>query len=80
MTTFSCFSSRLITALEEIFHGQHNDANCKKWQEKHERIHGKVPQPCKFKDNHEEIPKLLEKLVIGTNGDVQVVQRPEKPE
>ena len=52
------------TTLEEIVSGHHNDANCKKFQKEHQRIHGKAPQPCKFKDHPEQIQKLLEKITI----------------
>ena len=67
MTNFSSFSSDLKTTLEEIVSGHHNDANCKKFQEKHERNHGKAPQPCKFKDHPEQIQELLEKIVVDSN-------------
>ena len=64
MTNFLSFSSDLKTTLEEIVSRHHNDANCKKFQKEHKRKHGKAPQPCKFKDHPEQIPKLLEKIVI----------------
>ena len=63
MTNFLSFSTKLKTTLEEIVSGHHNDANCKEFQEKYERRHGKAPQPCKFKDHPKQIPNLLEKIV-----------------
>ena len=72
---FQCFSSKLKTALEEIVSGQNNDAKCKEFQEEHEKYYGVAPPKCKFKENPEEIPKLIEKIVIGKDGNFQI----EKP-
>ena len=48
------------TKLIEILSGHHDDAACEKYQELHESRHGIAPQPCKFKENPEQIPKLLD--------------------
>ena len=68
MTNFSSFSTNLKTTLEEIVSGHHNDTNCMKFQKKHERKFVYPPQPCQFKKYPEQIPKLLEKIVIGNEG------------
>ena len=62
------------TALEEIVSGQHNDAKCKEFQKEHKEKYGVAPPQCKFKENPEEIPKLIEKIVIG-----EQIEKP-KPE
>ena len=73
------------TTLKEIVSGHHNDANCKTYQNKYKRIHGKAPQSCKYiKDNLKntfrraldintyspDIQKLLDKIVVIENGKV----------
>ena len=63
------------TALQEIVSGQHNDEKCKEFQERHKEEYGVAPPKCKFKENPEEIPKLIEKIVIGEDGNFQI----EKP-
>ena len=76
MITFSIFSTLLKKTLEEIVNGHHNNENCKIYEEKHERTHGKAPQFCRFKDHLDLIPKLLDKIVIEANDDVQDSQSP----
>ena len=75
---FQCFSSKLKTALEEIVSGQHNDEKCKEFQEIHSERFGVAPPQCKFKENPEEIPKLIEKVVI-VHGEQFEIEKP-KPE
>ena len=77
---FRCFSSELKTALEEIVSGQHNDEQCKEFQERHkEKYFGIAPPKCKFKENPGEIPKLLDKIVIGEDGNFHIETKPEIP-
>ena len=68
------------TALKEIVSGQHNDAECKEFQEKHERKYGVAPQQCKFQKNPGEIPKLLDKIVIEEDGKHHTEPKPEIPQ
>ena len=50
-------------ALKEIVKGQHNSTNCKKYQMKNKIQFGDNAQPCRFKDNQNEIPKLIDKVI-----------------
>ena len=72
-----CFSLRLKTALEEIVTGQHNDEGCKEFQERHKEKYGIAPPKCKFKENPGEIPKLLDKILIGEDGNFHIEPKPE---
>ena len=64
-SSFLCFSSELKTALEEIVSGKHNDSRCNKFQEYHENRYGVAPAQCKYKENPQEIHKLIEKIDIN---------------
>ena len=75
MMTFSIFSTLLKDTLEEIVNGHHNDENCKEYEEKYESIHRKSPQFCRFKDHPDLIPKLLDKIFIESNDEVEDSQQ-----
>ena len=75
-SAISSFSTYLKNTLKEIFNGHHNDANCKEYQERYERVHKKAPPPCKFKEHPELIPNLLQKVVIDSDGQAEELQSP----
>ena len=52
------------TLLERIVVGYHFDEVCHNYQQRHKRLFHFDAPPCKYKENPEELPKLLEKLVI----------------
>ena len=70
MTKILSFSTKLKKTLLKIVNGHHNDTNCKKYQEFYERRHEKAPPTCKFKDHPKQIQSLLDKIVIGSNGEI----------
>ena len=57
---------------EQILNGQHDDELFLEYQENHKIKFKTYPRPCKYKDCPENIPKLLDKIVIS---DVQKVSK-----
>ena len=62
---FELFSNRWKPYFEQILDGQHDDELCIEYQEHHKRKFQTDPRPCKYKDCPENIPKLLDKIVIS---------------
>ena len=58
------FSSELISALKDITKGVHDDEECLDYYQSHQMYFQSVPKPCLFKNNQEQIPKLLEKITL----------------
>ena len=66
------FSNPEKLFFEEMLNGRHNDELCIEYQQNHKRKFQTDPRPCKYKDCPENIPKLLDKIVIS---DVQKVSK-----
>ena len=62
--------------LEEIVETHHNDYNCNRYQSNYKGAYGKAPPSCKFEDHPELIQNLLEKIIIGSDCDVEESQSP----
>ena len=67
VTTKNTKGSGLSLALREIENGIHDDEQCKTYQKRHEMYY-KIATSCSFKDNQEEIPKLLQKIMLLNAG------------
>ena len=57
--------------LKEIVNRHQNNANCKKYHSKYEKLYGKALPPCKFKDH----PGLIQNL-LDCAGEVEEFQIP----
>ena len=56
--------SKLFQALKQIENESHNDIQCQEYENKHKKNYGTLPTPCPFKNNPDQISKLLEKITL----------------
>ena len=74
----SSANSNFANELEAIMNGTHNDKQCRKYG-RVQASSKNVTQMCKFKNYPEEITKLLEKIVIETDGTVLKIHSATTP-